>query len=34
VIHGDLTDDNVVCTRDDARVPDGVIDFGELTRSW
>jgi 4-aminobutyrate aminotransferase-like enzyme/Ser/Thr protein kinase RdoA (MazF antagonist) len=34
VIHGDLTDDNVVCTRDNARMPDGVIDFGDLVRSW
>lgn len=32
VIHGDLTDDNVVCGADG--VPDGVIDFGDLTRSW
>jgi len=35
-IHGDVTDDNVVGHRDDAgRVrPDGIIDFGDLTRSW
>jgi 4-aminobutyrate aminotransferase-like enzyme/Ser/Thr protein kinase RdoA (MazF antagonist) len=35
-IHGDVTDDNVVGRRDEAgRVrPDGVIDFGDLTRSW
>jgi len=35
-IHGDVTDDNVVGRRDDAsRVrPDGIIDFGDLTRSW
>ena len=35
-IHGDATDDNVVGPRDAAgRVrPDGVIDFGDLTRSW
>ena len=32
VIHGDLTDDNVVCGADG--LPDGVIDFGDLTRSW
>jgi 4-aminobutyrate aminotransferase-like enzyme/Ser/Thr protein kinase RdoA (MazF antagonist) len=35
-IHGDLTDDNVVGHADEAgRIrPDGVIDFGDLTRSW
>ncbi len=35
-IHGDVTDDNVVGHRDDAgRVrPDGIIDFGDLARSW
>ena len=35
-IHGDVTDDNVVGHADDAgRIrPDGVIDFGDLTRSW
>jgi 4-aminobutyrate aminotransferase-like enzyme/Ser/Thr protein kinase RdoA (MazF antagonist) len=35
-IHGDVTDDNVVGRRDDAgRVrPDGIIDFGDLARSW
>ncbi|GAA4352572.1 aminotransferase [Microbacterium rhizosphaerae] len=32
VIHGDLTDDNVVTT--DGRVPDGVIDLGDLGRTW
>ncbi len=32
VIHGDITDDNVVCGGDG--VPDGLIDFGDLTRSW
>jgi 4-aminobutyrate aminotransferase-like enzyme/Ser/Thr protein kinase RdoA (MazF antagonist) len=32
VIHGDLTDDNVVST--DGRVPDGVIDLGDLGRTW
>jgi Ser/Thr protein kinase RdoA (MazF antagonist) len=34
VIHCDVTDDNIVCTADDARLPDGIIDFGDLTRSW
>ncbi len=38
VIHGDLTDDNVVCGWGDSHDlgghPDGVIDFGDLTRSW
>ncbi|HET7900667.1 MAG TPA: aminotransferase [Candidatus Nanopelagicales bacterium] len=35
-IHGDVTDDNVVGHRDEAgRLrPDGIIDFGDLTRSW
>ena len=32
VIHGDITCDNVVCDRDG--IPDGVIDFGDLVRSW
>ena len=32
VIHGDITDDNVVCDADG--VPDGLIDFGDLMRSW
>jgi 4-aminobutyrate aminotransferase-like enzyme/Ser/Thr protein kinase RdoA (MazF antagonist) len=32
VIHGDLTDDNVVTT--DGRIPDGVIDLGDLGRTW
>ena len=32
VIHGDITDDNVVC--DPHGRPDGLIDFGDLTRSW
>lgn len=32
VIHGDITDDNVVC--DQHGVPDGLIDFGDLMRSW
>lgn len=34
VIHGDLTDDNVVCATDGSGLPDGIIDFGDLTRSW
>lgn len=34
VIHGDLTDDNVVCAVDAQQLPDGVIDLGDLTRSW
>ena len=35
VIHGDITDDNVVCSGlDSGRIPDGIIDFGDLTRSW
>ena len=33
VIHGDITGDNVVCA-DTAGVPDGLIDFGDLMRSW
>src|SRR5690348_4761991 len=34
-IHGDVTDDNVVCSVvDGRRTPDGVIDFGDLTSSW
>jgi 4-aminobutyrate aminotransferase-like enzyme/Ser/Thr protein kinase RdoA (MazF antagonist) len=34
-IHGDVTDDNVVCSvADGLRTPDGVIDFGDLTSSW
>ena len=32
VIHGDVTGDNVVC--DTSGLPDGIIDFGDLTRSW
>ncbi|EHB53409.1 Alanine--glyoxylate transaminase [Mycolicibacterium rhodesiae JS60] len=35
VIHGDLTDDNVVCSSPETgRIPDGIIDLGDLTRSW
>lgn len=35
-IHGDITDDNVVCTRaENGRLmPDGVIDFGDLAFGW
>jgi len=35
-IHGDITDDNVVGPRDQAgRIrPDGIIDLGDLTRTW
>jgi 4-aminobutyrate aminotransferase-like enzyme/Ser/Thr protein kinase RdoA (MazF antagonist) len=34
-VHGDLTDDNVVCAEvDGTRLPDGVIDLGDLTESW
>jgi 4-aminobutyrate aminotransferase-like enzyme/Ser/Thr protein kinase RdoA (MazF antagonist) len=34
-VHGDLTDDNVVCTvAEGVRLPDGVIDLGDLTESW
>ena len=34
-IHGDVTDDNVVCSVvRGRRTPDGVIDFGDLTSSW
>src|SRR4051812_45746438 len=34
-IHGDLTDDNVVCADGNGpRLPDGVIDLGDLTESW
>lgn len=35
VIHGDITDDNVVCgPPETGQLPDGVIDLGDLTRSW
>ena len=35
VIHGDITDDNVVCgPADQGGLPDGLIDFGDLMRSW
>lgn len=34
-VHLDLTDDNVVCTADRGiRLPDGLIDFGDVTRTW
>ncbi|HZW41832.1 MAG TPA: aminotransferase, partial [Agromyces sp.] len=34
-VHLDLTDDNVVCTTEHGiRVPDGMIDFGDVTRTW
>jgi 4-aminobutyrate aminotransferase-like enzyme/Ser/Thr protein kinase RdoA (MazF antagonist) len=35
-VHGDITDDNVVCRRgDDGRFdPYGIIDLGDLMRSW
>lgn len=33
-VHLDLTDDNLVCTTDRGiRTPDGIIDFGDVTRS-
>lgn len=34
-VHLDLTDDNVVCTSERGmRIPDGLIDFGDVTRTW
>lgn len=34
-VHLDLTDDNVVCTNERGiRLPDGLIDFGDVTHSW
>jgi Ser/Thr protein kinase RdoA (MazF antagonist) len=33
-IHGDLTDDNVVTSDRATRVPDGVIDLGDLNLTW
>jgi 4-aminobutyrate aminotransferase-like enzyme/Ser/Thr protein kinase RdoA (MazF antagonist) len=34
-VHGDVTDDNVVCLLEKGlRTPDGIIDFGDLTSSW
>lgn len=36
LIHGDVTDDNVVCRKDGSgrAFPYGVIDFGDLAESW
>ncbi len=34
VIHGDVTDDNIVIVGDDADAPAGVIDFGDVSRGW
>ncbi|HET8927275.1 MAG TPA: aminotransferase, partial [Microbacterium sp.] len=34
VIHGDLTDDNIVAIEAPVLLPDGVIDFGDVHRSW
>ncbi len=34
-VHGDVTDDNVLCRAGRGlRTPDGIIDFGDLTSSW
>src|SRR5207248_529392 len=38
-VHGDVTDDNTVCSvvpagAEGLRTPDGIIDFGDLTSSW
>ena len=33
-VHGDLTDDNVVWSDPVVRVPDGVIDLGDLNHTW
>ncbi|MCU1636398.1 MAG: aminotransferase class-III family protein [Cryobacterium sp.] len=35
-IHGDITDDNVICSLgpDGRRMPEGVIDFGDLGTGW
>lgn len=35
-IHGDITDDNVICSvqPDGHRMPEGVIDFGDLGAGW
>jgi len=33
-IHGDLTDDNVVTADEVTGIPDGVIDLGDLNRTW
>ncbi|MEO6117094.1 MAG: aminotransferase class III-fold pyridoxal phosphate-dependent enzyme, partial [Pseudolysinimonas sp.] len=34
VIHGDITDDNVVRSSDEHGTPDGLIDFGDLNDGW
>lgn len=34
IIHGDLTDDNVVSNDKLTGIPDGIIDFGDVNRSW
>ncbi|MBW8764614.1 MAG: phosphotransferase [Microbacterium sp.] len=34
VIHGDITDDNVVRSGDENGTPDGLIDFGDLNTGW
>ncbi|MEO7122755.1 MAG: aminotransferase class III-fold pyridoxal phosphate-dependent enzyme, partial [Lacisediminihabitans sp.] len=34
VIHGDITDDNVVRSGDEHGTPDGLIDFGDLNTGW
>lgn len=34
VVHGDLTDDNVVTADSATGIPDGVIDLGDLNRTW
>ena len=34
VIHGDMTDDNVVRSVDGSGIPDGLIDFGDLNMGW
>ncbi|MGO4343777.1 phosphotransferase, partial [Pedococcus sp. 2YAF34] len=34
VIHGDVTDDNIVLTGDGTAAPAGVIDFGDVSRGW
>lgn len=33
-IHGDITDDNVVSNDARTGIPDGIIDFGDVNRSW
>ena len=34
VIHGDVTDDNIVVDPSDPEAPAGVIDFGDVSRGW